>query len=182
MSAGLVAIEVGDLDAATLDLDRALALDPSNAQVLKERAEVELRRGKFEKALPYLDRAVALDPFDVSIRYSRGTVFGRLGKSAEARAEQAAANRLRIDNDRLTTLQYRLIHAPNDIGLQLQMARWLLDHGHASEGIRWCEKVIEQSPDNPEACRILADYYAAHGNPGLANFYRLHASPTSASP
>ena len=181
LGASLNAVEIGDEDAATRHLERALVLDPGNAQAHKERGEIELRRGRAEAALLHLDRAVALDPYDVPIRYSRGMVLNRLGKADAARAEQVAANRLRADNDRLTALQTKLLVAPRDVVLQLQMARWMFDHGQPREGVRWAEKILKESPFHAETSRLLAGHYERLGNPGLARFYRLNADSSPSS-
>ena len=173
--ASLNLLELGDEASATRHLDRAIALDPGNAQAHKERAEVDLRHGDAASALSHLDRAVAIDPYDVPIRYSRGMVLTRLGKTEAARAEHVAANRLRADNDRLTTLQARLLVTPHDLDLQLQTAQWMFDHGQPKAGVRWAEKILEETPNHPEASRLLAHYYESQGEPGLARFHRLHA-------
>ena len=95
-------MEQGDLPAASCHLNRVIELDPKNADPYKELAEAASRRGEWTAALALLDRAIALDPFDVAVRNSRGLTLARLGRVDEARAEQAAAARLRSDLDSLT--------------------------------------------------------------------------------
>ena len=41
--------------------------------------------------------------------------------------------------------------------------RWLFDHGHPEEGLRWTEKILRESPQHPETNRLLADYYEKKG-------------------
>jgi Flp pilus assembly protein TadD len=153
-----------------------MALDPKSAEPYKELAEAALRRGDWAASLALLDRAIALDPYDVGVRQSRGLVLSRLGRIDEARAEQAAAARLRADLDHLNALRARLIDSPHDWNSQLQVARWLFDHGHDKEGARWALKICAERPNDPEASRLLAGYHQRRGETGLANFYRVHAS------
>jgi tetratricopeptide (TPR) repeat protein len=175
LGAGQNLMEKGDPAAATSHLERALALDPENAPVLKELAEADLRRGEFARALASLDRAIKLEPDDPAIRQRRVLALSRLGKPEEARTEQEAVRRVKADLDRLNKVRERLIKSPHDRGLQLDVARWMVDHGHGKEGARWAEKVLNDHPGDPEASGLLAAYYKSQGNPGLANFYRLQA-------
>jgi Flp pilus assembly protein TadD len=176
LGAGRNLMEQGDLPAASRHLNRAMELDPKNAEPHKELAEAASRRGEWTAALALLDQAIALDPYDVGVRNSRGLVLARLGRIEEARAEQAAAARLRADLDRLSATRARLIDSPHDLKSQLQVARWMFDHAHDQEGARWALKVVGERPDDPEANQLLAAYHERRGEIGLANFYRVNAA------
>lgn len=174
LGAGRNALELGDEGAAVRHLNRVLELDPRHAQGHRERAEIALRRGENALALSHLDRAAESDPEDVKIRYSRALALSRVGRSQEAEAERALVGRLREDGTQIDRLRRRLVQNPQDTALQCEAARWMFEHGHADEGVRWAEKVLRDRPGDPEACRLLADHYQRSGNAGLANFYRLH--------
>jgi Flp pilus assembly protein TadD len=176
LGAGRNLMETGDVAAATRHLDRAAALDPKDPSVPKELAELSIRRGDFAAALAHLDRAVRLDPDDPITRDRRAVALMRLGRTDEARAEQAAAKRVRVDLAQVNDLREKLIKSPHDRSLQIEAARWMFGHGHDAEGVRWAEQVLREAPGNPEASRLLADYYRRQGNPGRANFYRLQGS------
>jgi tetratricopeptide (TPR) repeat protein len=175
LGAGQNLLELGDEDAATRELKRAVELDANNAAAYKELAELAARRADWTTSLALLDRAIAIDQADVALRYRRGLALSRLGRDDQARAEQAAASRLRNDLDRLTQARERLIAAPHDRKSQLEVARWMFDHAQEYEGARWARKMLAEHPDDREANRLLADYHARRGETGLANFYRLHA-------
>ena len=164
---------------ATRHLDRALALNPDNPEVHRARADAASRRGDWTAMLGSLDRALALDPDDLPTHYQRGMALASLGRADEARAELALATRLRTDLDRLNQARKRLITAPRDHASHLEIARWMFAHAHAEDGVRWAEKILHEWPDDPEASRLLTDHHRQAGNPGLANYYQLHAAPAS---
>jgi Flp pilus assembly protein TadD len=174
LGAGRNLVEQGDEAAACRHLERAMALAPNSAEPHLELAESAARQDKWSTALTFLDRAVALDPHDLTARHRRSLALTRLGRIAEARAEQATAARLRKDLDRLNQARSRLIASPDDLESQHEIARWMFDHDHDQEGVRWAEKILSGRPNDPEANRLLAGFYERRGDKGLANFYRLH--------
>ena len=181
LGAGRNLMEKGNNEPAARHLTRAIELDPKNAEPHKELAEAAARRGDAASALALLDRAIVLDPYDVAVRHSRARTLAQLGRVEEARAEQAAAARLRTDLDRLNATRARLIDSPHDLNSQLEVARWLFDHAQDEEGARWALKVLAERRDHPEASRLLAGYHERRGEVGLANFYRVNASSATES-
>ncbi|WP_165247661.1 tetratricopeptide repeat protein [Paludisphaera soli] len=180
--AGLNALDRGDQAEAIRRLDRASALDPADASTLSARAGVSLRLGDFAGALAMLDRAVLANPHDVEIRHRRGLCLDRLGHPGEARAEHDAAARLRDDERRLSELRRSLVRDPKNREIQGQIARWMIEHDHEEEGIRWARNVLRDRPDHASTHRVLAAYYDRSGQPGLANFHRLQAGLQSPPP
>lgn len=179
LGAGRNALELGDEAAAVRHLARVLELDPGHAGAHRELAEIDLRRGENARALAHLDRAAGAEPNDVRVRYSRALALSRLGRSEAAEAERALVARLREDEVQIDRLRRRLVTSPHDAALQCQAARWMFQHGHADEGVRWAEKALRDRPGDPEVSRLLADHYRRSGNPGLANFYRLYSPARS---
>ena len=173
--------EQGNEVEATRHLDRALALAPANPEVHAALAEAASRREDWPAALTALDRAVALDPYDITIRHRRGVTLARLGRFEEARAEQTRAAQLRLDLTRLNAARARLIATPHDPASQLEIAHWMFDHGHDQEGVKWAEQILRERPDDPEASRLLAEYYRRIGELGLANYHQLQAGPASSA-
>jgi tetratricopeptide (TPR) repeat protein len=179
LGAGRNALERGDEESAIRHYDRAIRIDGKNTGALRERAEIALRRGDAAAAITLLDRAFAIDPYDLSTRYSRSLALARLGRASEAKTEREAANRLRADQEELNKVQARLSRAPNDLELQCYVMRWMFEHGHGPEGVRWAERILGERPSHPEACRHLVEFYQRDGNPGLANYYRLQSRTES---
>lgn len=175
VGAGNNASELGDTASSIRHFDRAIELAPKNVEALRERAEIDFKQDRFEPALARLDRAIAIDPFDLDARYDRGLVLGRLGRQEDAKKELDVVKRLRADNEQLNMIKEKLVHAPHDVAIQLEVAGWMFAHGHGAEGERWTEKILRATPGQPEACRLMAEYHERSGNPGLANFYRLQS-------
>ena len=175
LGAGLNAKERGDQEAALRHLDRALALAPDDIRVLLERARFDLYRGEAQAALDRLDRAIGIDPHDPELHHARHLALLRLGRRDEAKAEQDAADRLRRDLEHMAEIHAGLLKAPNDVERQREAARWLIEHGHGEEGVRWAEQVLRTQPGDPAMSRLLTDYYEGQGNPKLADQYRIVA-------
>jgi tetratricopeptide (TPR) repeat protein len=172
---GRTEADQGKDDAAIRALDRALALAPDDPQALGERAALALRCGDLDGALARLDRAIARAPRDAELRYRRTLVLARLGLPDQARRDQAEVDRLRRDQAEVNALHDRLIRAPANPHAQLDVARWMLAHDHADEGLRWTRQILHDHPGHAPTHRLLADYYARLGNSGLANYHRLQA-------
>lgn len=162
--------------------ERALRLDPENPTALIGLAGIEAQRGDFEAALPRLELAKAVDPEDLEVRYRLASALDRLGRSEAAAAERKALDALRRDLDEMENIRKALIRTPNDPDLQYRAARWLTDHGHAEEALTWALRAIKSPGGHPPSARLLADYYAEKGNPGLANYYRLQADRPARAP
>jgi predicted Zn-dependent protease len=175
LGAGRTALMQGDFNAAIRHIDRAVELAPDDPEILLARTAIDLRRGNATAALPLLDRAQRADPHDPEISYRRALALNQLGRTAEAKAEQARAQELRNDKARLEQVRKGLVASPNDRSLQSEAARWLAEHGHGDEAVRWAKRVLSAEPDHPGMNRLMADYYEHQGNPGLANFYRAAA-------
>ncbi len=75
---------IGYLNAAKLDLDRAIAIDSSVGQPFAVRASILLRWGDVEKAQADLVNAVELDEDDEESRLNLARIYALDGKKAEA--------------------------------------------------------------------------------------------------
>jgi tetratricopeptide (TPR) repeat protein len=179
---GIAARARGEAAKAAAALDRALALAPDDTLALKERAVLDLHDGHAEDALRRLDRAIKADPFDPELRYQRSLVLGRLGRRDEAAAERGRSEQLQREHQEMAEISSQLVRSPSDDALRCRAARWMIDHGRAEEAAQWARLVLRDRPGHPEANRLLAEYHRRRGEPGLANFHQLHATPEPESP
>ncbi len=166
---------------ALASLERAASLAPSDPRPIVAQGRIEARLGHLDRALEWLNRAVGLDPHDVEARHQRAGVLARLGRPTEAATDREEATRLRADQDKLSQLMITLLEAPRDVQFRWEAARWLFDHGHAPEAIRWTELILKDDPGHRPTHRMLADHFQQAGQQGLANYHRLQAGPPDTS-
>jgi tetratricopeptide (TPR) repeat protein len=172
---GRDALQRGDLDGAGKSFEAALALDPRQPGALKELAQIDLRLDRYEPACRRLEALIPLEPYDPRIRSSYARALEQLGDRPRARSQAELAARLQRDLDRYLQLQYNLLKNPTDLETRSEIARWLLEHGQAEDGLRWTEEILRMNPRHPPTHRALADYYQKRGDAGRANYHRLMA-------
>ena len=78
--------QLGRLDEAAAEHDKAVALDPSSAEVHRNRALTQARLKQYDEAIVSYRRAVAIEP-RVSTYYSLAGVLRAAGRKEEAQAE-----------------------------------------------------------------------------------------------
>lgn len=174
---GRNAFQQGDIEAALRDYEQALKADPRQPEALKQLAQADVRLGRMASARDRFKILTELDPFDYETRYSYAQTLRRLGDEDGFRRENAAAGRLRKENDEITQLRSDIMKSPDDVELRYRVAKWMLEHGHTAEGLKWTSEVLRVNPNHAPTHKILADHYAKNGEAGLANYHRLMASP-----
>jgi Flp pilus assembly protein TadD len=161
--------------------EAALEVNPRQAIALKELAQAELRLGRYERACRRFAVLIQIEPYDHEIRYAYAQALKLLGDSARARSETKLAERLRAEHDHM--LQFRQnLKDPNDVAARYEVAKWLLEHGHAEEGLKWTREILRIDPRHAATHQLLADFHQGQGEPGLANYHRLMASAVAPGP
>jgi tetratricopeptide (TPR) repeat protein len=84
-------------DLALADLDRAVALDPTNARALRERANAYRDNGRLDKALADANEAIRLDANEPKSFAGRCAIFDLNGQYDRAIADCSEALRLKPD-------------------------------------------------------------------------------------
>src|SRR5262245_61798217 len=84
---GLEWLRGGDAARALLELERAVALDPANAEFLKDQGNAHKALGRLEAAADSYRRALAAAPDYTPARYNLGLVLRELNRTDEAEAE-----------------------------------------------------------------------------------------------
>jgi tetratricopeptide (TPR) repeat protein len=176
---GRNALQSGDRDRATKCFEAALQIDPRQPDALKELAQMDLQVGRFGPACRRLELLTQIDPYDPEIRYSYAQSLMLSGEQVRGRSEHAIATRLRAENDDLVKLRTRILGNPNDQESRFKVTKWMFDHGHPGEGLKWAREVLRAAPNHGPTHRLLAEYYQKQGDVGLANYHRLQASSSS---
>jgi Flp pilus assembly protein TadD len=173
---GRNAFQRGDIEGATRAFESALEVDPRQTDAIKELAQLDIRFGRFDQARRRLERLTQIEPFDPEVRYSYAQALKLAGESEKAGIELQRAAQMRDEQDRMLQLRSRILNNPKDLDSRYQVARWMLTHGHGEEGLKWAKEILRGDPRHAPTHQALAEYYAAHGNPGLANYHRTMAS------
>jgi tetratricopeptide (TPR) repeat protein len=176
---GRNALQGGDLAAASTYFETALRANPREPEALKELAQTDLRLGRFAQAAQRFERLTEIEPYDHEVRYSFAQALKLKGDEVRARSESELAARLREQHDRILGLRHKILQDPKDLGSRQEVARWMLEHGHAEEGLKWTREILRADPHHAPTHRLLADYYQKQGDSGLANYHRLMASSAS---
>jgi len=88
-----------ELDKALDDCNEAIAADKRNAAYLNVRGLVQLRLGRYDRALADFDRSLAVRPDVAWALYGRGLAKTRAGDAAQGEADLAAARKAQADID-----------------------------------------------------------------------------------
>ena len=151
-----------DAAAAEAALGRAVALDPSSAELRAELAGFLARQNRAADAVAAAERAVSLDAESeeghrilglVHAAWADGAVEGPSGGTTEAWRTKAI--------DHLTRIQTSPTMA-TDLGLQMTLARQLLASGDAEKAVPLLERVAGQT-SAVEPLALLADAHRSLG-------------------
>jgi tetratricopeptide (TPR) repeat protein len=133
---------------ATEFLQKAIALDDSNAEAHSRLAFVYIFSEQPEKALEQAAKAVTIDPNSSSAHYGMGKVFSFTDRYEEAIAEYKKAIRLNPI-------------PPNSYLWSLGLS--CAEIGNYVEGIEWCQKAIRREPDSLFAHIMMIVVYSYSG-------------------
>ena len=121
----------------------------------------------------FLDRAIKADPFDPDAHFTRSQVLQRMGDPEAAEREVALSQTLRKEHARMADLRSALVKKPKDFALRVEVAQWLLEHGHTEEGLMWTEQILHEVPGHEPTVRMLIDHFTRAKDAGKANYYRM---------
>lgn len=144
LRAGSLLLAAGRVRDAGARADRALALDPKNADALALKASALAGLRDFDGAIAQIREAIALAP-DANTQATLGTLQFAKGQREEAEATFKKA----IETD------------PSSLSAQLSMAQFLWATGRAGEAEAAFRAAWTLQPDSEVANRFLATFYLA---------------------
>jgi Flp pilus assembly protein TadD len=136
-----------EIEKAIASYETALRLEPRALLPLTNIAIVYGQRGEYDKAEASLRKAIETDPKSALVHFNLGLLLAERGRSEEAEKEL----RLALD------LDPRLAPAAYNLGLLIIKER-------PDEGLLYCRKAYELSPNNPKYSYTLAFYQAQKGD------------------
>jgi tetratricopeptide (TPR) repeat protein len=184
--AGQALFQLRDYRSARLAFERALKLQPDQADATKTLAALYLMLGDGVRGVELLRAATRLDPNDAKVWLTLGKVSHDLGETAEASAafdealkrepgnrealigvitDLLNSNRSEAATPRLTEALRRSPDDPALLGLAARQAR---DLGRPDEALALATRALKGDPDDFNALLVRARIEAASGHPDRA--------------
>ena len=173
---GRNAFQQGNIDHARHYFELALKANPREPEALKELSQIDLRLGRYPQACATLERLIEIEPFDHETRYTFAQAKKLAGDLAGASRELAQAARLRKEHEDIVRLRSKLVQDPKNVGVRFAITKWMFEHGHEDEGLKWTREILRADPRHVPTHKLLSEYYARKGDAGLANYHRTMAS------
>ncbi len=142
----------GDKDRAIQDYDKAIELNPQNADAFNNRGVVYRNKGDKDRAIQDYDKAIELNPQHAEVFYNRGVTYS--DKGDKDRAIQ--------DYDKAIELNPQHAEAFNNRGVAYS------DKGDKDRAIQDYAKAIELNPQNAKAFNNCGNAYRGKGDPDRA--------------
>ena len=132
-------------DQAAAELERAVQLDPGNAEFLKALGSAHRARGRLDDAIASYRAALKLAPGNAAVLYNLGMTLRETGQLTEAETH------------------FRRLHEldPNDGETLFHLAVLLAEREQFGESIQWYRKALALTPDNPFVWMGLGIAYQA---------------------
>lgn len=190
---GLVLWRSGEMPLAVEAFDKAIALEPDNANAYANRGLVKFYLGQFEEAEADIERALDIDPseavamngrgllammdgdyeeaviaFSRSIRYSENNIWA-LGQRANAYVALGEYDKALADAD------LALEAMPGSQQVILTKSAILVLAHRQEEALALIGAALEDSPDDPAYLATMAELQLEYGDPGLALAAADHA-------
>lgn len=149
----LINLELGNGEAAEIELKRATDLGIAREVALPILAKALLLQGKYQDVLDRIDLPAQMNPQDgARLMALRGDAWLGVGKPDKARADYEAA--LMLDAT-----------APTG---KLGLARLALGGGDAPQALAWVREAMQREPRNAELWSFQGQLYEAQGDPAQA--------------
>lgn len=149
-----------NLPAAVQEINAGIAADPSRSESYLLRALLELRSNQNQQAEDDFKQAVKADPKAMNAQLALGGFYQ--SHNDPDKAEQQFRNAISID--------------PNNPAPRAALVRLLMQEGKKDEIESFLRQTKKDLPDNPEAYRMLGDYYAAVDvDKAVAEYGSLHS-------
>jgi tetratricopeptide (TPR) repeat protein len=199
---GLALAQIDEWQLARAALERALALDPSDAETMAFLGHVEAQLGR--PALAHLSAGVAARPdwpaghHLLALYYLKQEVYGLAADELQTALRLDPGNRqARLDLARAEvglgqyvtaeeTLMEAVKAAPKDLATHLALVRFYADHAFrvSDRGLAAAKVAADLAPDNAEVHDLLGWMYFLAGDPQPARLHlqnALRLDPASAS-
>jgi Flp pilus assembly protein TadD len=175
VNAGLIHVKRGRLDAARRNYEAALRVGPWFLPAYANLADLDRLEGRDQEGEKVLRSGLERSPDSPALHHALGLLLVREKRTREALEELARAVELAPDDPQLAYVYaiglnstgeteralavLRRAHetSPSVRPVLVALATLNRDRGALDEARRWAEKLVELSPDDPAARRLLAE-------------------------
>ncbi|MGP0019204.1 MAG: tetratricopeptide repeat protein [Candidatus Sulfotelmatobacter sp.] len=138
----------GDLAAALLEMQKAVAVDPNRSESYLLLAILQLQSNLPDPAEINFKKAAEVDPKAMNAQLALGGFYQSRNRLPEA--EQQFKHAIDVD--------------PKDPAPRAALVRLMMQEGKRDETESFLRQTKKDLPDNPEGYRMLGDYYFASGD------------------
>ncbi len=164
---------LGQSEQALALLEKIIAINSKNMEVVAERGRQLLLAGQASQAIPDLAKVLENDPGNVDAAEHLQRALFEMGEEAKAKQWAKKIEKMRTDQRRLNAIfQMLLPLRPEDPDLMTEAAGIFLRAGQPKSALVWAKKALGIDPNHSVANSLLAGYYEATGNPGLAAIHK----------
>ncbi len=146
-SLGLCVLGAGQVQAAQLQFEKAIELDPNYADAYLQRANLLRDQGFLEDATRVYTQALALDPLNSTIIIEQAILTGLQGRFDRA----------------FEQLEALLVKYPENLSVTLAISRIAGLAGDAGRSLRFARQAQSLAPDNPIVLIRVVDTYIQLG-------------------
>jgi len=181
-ASAVLAISQGHLAEGEALVDKAIAGDDRDFDMVLLKASLREKEGDRDGALAQYDRALKLRPFAATTLARRAALRFDAGREAEALADLQGALKLRPKDpaallvkakylakqkkpeEAWNALQPAMQNLRGNVDAQFLAAALNLQLGHTDQTVLFAQEVLAKAPDNGQALRILAAAYLKLGD------------------
>jgi Tfp pilus assembly protein PilF len=161
-------------DAATVLLNKALAIQPKYPPALLELAQLAYHEARFEEAEQLVRESRERDSADRTALHLLVLCQRALGKTTEADANAKLEIKMDAMLERLRNITTKdLPSTPHDANLHAELGDIFLKIGQYADGERWYRSALSRQPNHLASLVALKDYYMDMGLTRQAEEYRL---------
>jgi Flp pilus assembly protein TadD len=175
VNAGLIHVKRGQLDAARRNYEAALRVGPWFLPAYANLADLDRLEGRDEEGEKVLRSGLERSPDSAALHHALGLLLVREKRTGEALGELARAVELAPDDPQLAYVYAIGLNSTGETERALAVLRKAhetspsvrpvlvalvtlnRDRGSLDEARRWAEKLVELSPDDPAARRLVAE-------------------------
>jgi tetratricopeptide (TPR) repeat protein len=154
----------GDVDHAIAAFARAIALDPSSAEIPTELAELYARQSRVREAIASAESALKINPDSSGAHRVLGSIYAGLAEGGD-RGQGAAPAASPFKAQAIDHLERSLKEARPDVaaGVRLALARLYMQGRSTDKAIGVLKQLLADEPWLPQGVAMLAEAYTDAG-------------------